>query len=65
MFESSVDKTIIESVLRIGATLELDVIAEGVETKEHFKTLEEMGCKHYQGYYFARPQQVNTLKFSK
>jgi EAL domain-containing protein (putative c-di-GMP-specific phosphodiesterase class I) len=30
-------------------------LTEGVETKEQYESLREMGCELYQGYYFAKP----------
>lgn len=42
---------IIDAVHKTGAT----VIAEGVETKEQYMTLKDMGCDMIQGYYFSKP----------
>jgi len=39
----------------------LQIIAEGVETKEQFEQLRDMGCDYFQGYYFSKPQK-NILK---
>ena len=61
MLENEIDKTIIEAVILMSKTLKLDVIAEGIETEEHFEILESIGCKHFQGYYFAKPQKVCDL----
>jgi EAL domain-containing protein (putative c-di-GMP-specific phosphodiesterase class I) len=55
ILRSSEDASIARTVVALGRTLGLDVIAEGVETVEHRRTLAEMGCTSYQGYYFARP----------
>ncbi len=61
MLNNEIDKTIIEAVILMSKTLKLDVIAEGIETEEHFKVLESIGCKQFQGYYFAKPQRVKNL----
>ncbi|UZN03627.1 putative bifunctional diguanylate cyclase/phosphodiesterase [Cellulomonas sp. S1-8] len=47
----------------LGMCVELDmlVIAEGVETPEQARLLEELGCPAAQGYWFARPQPVAEL----
>ncbi|MCK7458914.1 EAL domain-containing protein [Idiomarina aminovorans] len=41
------------------AILDLDIIAEGVETEAHLNKLQQMGCFCYQGYYFARPELIS------
>ncbi|MDJ0948051.1 MAG: EAL domain-containing protein [Alphaproteobacteria bacterium] len=43
------------SVIRLGHTLNLGVIAEGVETEEQLKCLIDFGCTEMQGYYFSKP----------
>ena len=58
-FEETKDKerakTIIESVVRLAYNLKMSVIAEGVETEENVKMLQEMGCGLVQGYYYSQP----------
>jgi EAL domain-containing protein (putative c-di-GMP-specific phosphodiesterase class I) len=39
----------------IAETLDVPMIAEGVETKEQMLALRELGCDIVQGYYFSRP----------
>ncbi len=50
----------------MGRGLRLKVLAEGVETKEQYAILREMGCELVQGYHFSRPlppeQFVTFLK---
>ena len=55
ILRSSKDASIAKTVVTLGRTLGLEVIAEGVETSEHRRTLAEMGCSNYQGFFFARP----------
>ena len=45
----------IELIIGIANYLEVPVVAEGVETKEQYLTLKELGCAYVQGYYFAKP----------
>ena len=40
----------------------MDVITEGVETEEQLRVLTEMGCNHFQGYYFCRPVPVDVFE---
>lgn len=48
-------KAIVKAVLTMAQTLGLNVIAEGIETKEQMATLRQDGCKLGQGYYFSKP----------
>jgi diguanylate cyclase (GGDEF)-like protein/PAS domain S-box-containing protein len=49
------DAAIVETVLAMGRSLKLDVVAEGVETEEQFEFLMSRQCNEMQGYYFAAP----------
>ncbi|SKB12320.1 Response regulator receiver modulated diguanylate cyclase/phosphodiesterase [Planktothrix sp. PCC 11201] len=49
------DTTLIETILLLGKSLNLEVIAEGVETQEQAKILRELGCIWAQGYLFSYP----------
>jgi len=55
MLRSNQDASIARTVVALGQTLGLDVIAEGVETGEHRRLLADIGCTSYQGDYFAKP----------
>jgi len=55
MLESAEDRSIIESISRLAEGLGLKVIAEGVETDAHFKSVRESRCHAYQGFLFSRP----------
>lgn len=57
------DYAIVLAVIAMANALSLKVLAEGVETEEHFKQLELMGCYTYQGYYFGRP--CNAMDFAQ
>lgn len=49
------DAVIVRSTIDLGRNLGLEVVAEGVETKEHWDQLIELGCDTAQGYYLSRP----------
>jgi len=44
------------TIISLGRSMNLAVIAEGVETNEQFKRLQNMGCEYFQGYLFGKPQ---------
>ena len=49
------DKAITEAIIAMGRTLNLTVVAEGVETREQESFLRELACDQIQGYYFSKP----------
>jgi PAS domain S-box-containing protein len=44
-----------ETLISLGRSMNLAVIAEGVETFEQFERLQELGCEFFQGYFFGKP----------
>ena len=50
------------TVLSLGLSLGLDVVAEGVETEEQRDFLVQNGCRFFQGYLFGQPVTVDELK---
>jgi len=56
------DRAIVDTIIGISRSLELDVIAEGVETEEQKQILEAAGCCHFQGYLFGKPMPINQLR---
>lgn len=55
-------RTLVEAAIRIGATLGLDVVAEGIEDERQRALLAEAGCEIGQGYLFARPMAPQALE---
>lgn len=55
------DALIVEAIISIGKKFNMEVIAEGVETKEQFEKLQEMGCENFQGFYFGKPSLPQKL----
>jgi diguanylate cyclase (GGDEF)-like protein/PAS domain S-box-containing protein len=55
------DRAIASTILSMGRSLRLKVLAEGVETKEQYAILRGMGCELVQGYHFSRPLPPEEL----
>jgi diguanylate cyclase (GGDEF)-like protein len=49
---------LVQTIIELGQDLELELVAEGVETAEQAKILHGLGCDIGQGYYFSRPVDV-------
>ncbi len=54
--EEAEDSAIVEAVIGMARTLDLGVIAEGVETAQQAESLRELGCPRAQGFWFGRPR---------
>ena len=59
--EDEGDRAIVEAIVRMGQTLKLQVIAEGVETREQLRFLAAIGCHQAQGYYLSRPVEADAV----
>ena len=55
------DRAIVQTIIAMGRALSLDVIAEGVETQEHWRYLNQHQCHAYQGYYFCKPVSAKEM----
>lgn len=55
-------KAFIRAILALGKSLEVPVLAEGVETEEQMAVLTEEGCNEFQGYYFGRPTTLDLIE---
>lgn len=53
--ENTTNQKIVSSVVELGRELDVEVIAEYVETEKQRDKLHEIGCNWYQGYYYSRP----------
>lgn len=57
------DRAIIKAIISLAKTLNLKVIAEGIETAEQLAILIEEGCDYGQGYFLGRP--IPNIEFEK
>ncbi len=55
------DEQLIDFTLSLASGLDMEVVAEGVETVEQFNYLKQRGCEYIQGYYFAKPMKPEQV----
>lgn len=60
--ENEEDAQIISTIIQLARAMKLDVVAEGVETREQWASLMACGCEQAQGYLFARPARPSDLE---
>ncbi len=51
-------QAICQSIIALGRGLDIQVLAEGVETADEYHWLAQHGCRHFQGYYFSHPMSA-------
>jgi len=56
------DNAIVRTIIAMAHGLNLDVIAEGVETEDQRHILMNIGCNHYQGYLFSKPVAIEEFE---
>lgn len=61
LLTDSADEAIVRTILTLGASLDIAIIAEGVETPEQRDALSRLGCCRQQGYLFGRPMPAEEL----
>jgi c-di-GMP phosphodiesterase len=52
---------LVRAIANLAQNLDIDIIAEGVETEEQAIKLQALGCRRGQGYFFARPMDSNSI----
>mgnify|MGYP002639359788 FL=1 len=61
-FDHERGRIFIETIVKMGQTLNMKVIAEGVETQEQLEYLKSIACDQYQGYLCSRPMNVKDFE---
>ncbi len=60
--QSSEDQAIVSAIIALSNSLQLKVVAEGVETEGQFKLLQANGCQYAQGYLFSTPLEAGPAQ---
>jgi len=55
------DFAIVQAIVAMAHALEIKVVAEGVETNEQVEMLRSIGCDYFQGYYFSKPVDADSI----
>lgn len=68
MLVNEKSRKLVETIINIARTMEMNVVAEGIETEEQQVVLTDLGCDYLQGFLFSRPlpaEQVPRLLLQK
>ncbi|OHC82778.1 MAG: hypothetical protein A3J99_00110 [Sideroxydans sp. RIFOXYD2_FULL_59_7] len=52
----------VQTIISLASHFKLNVIAEGVETKDQYAFLRQNGCMAYQGYLFGKPLPIEAFE---
>jgi EAL domain-containing protein (putative c-di-GMP-specific phosphodiesterase class I) len=61
MTEGDQPLQIVRTIIELARVLGMDVVAEGIETREQYRLLRQMGCRFGQGFLFARPMSAEAI----
>lgn len=62
ILEQPAQRRLLASIVDIGKAMDIEIVAEGVETMEHAAILRDLGCDILQGYAFAHPMPREALE---
>jgi EAL domain-containing protein (putative c-di-GMP-specific phosphodiesterase class I) len=61
MAEGDQPLQIVRTIIELARVMGMDVVAEGIETREQYRLLRQLGCRFGQGFLFARPLSVEAV----
>jgi diguanylate cyclase (GGDEF)-like protein/PAS domain S-box-containing protein len=64
MINNTNDAVIVQTIIAMAKSMDLEVIAEGVETQAQYDFLKVCGCRNYQGYLFGKPVPIEQFDTS-
>ena len=60
--ESESNARVVQAIIALGKALDLQIVAEGVETDQQYAKVRKLGCDLVQGYFIARPMSATQLR---
>jgi diguanylate cyclase (GGDEF)-like protein len=61
ILDSREERSMVKSIIEIGRSLNIETVAEGVETREHGEMLKFLGCNYLQGFALGRPMPASAM----
>ncbi len=61
MAEGDQPLQIVRTIIELARVLGMDVVAEGIETRDQYRLLRQMGCRYGQGFLFAKPMPAEDV----
>ena len=62
MLENARNHKIVETIITLSEQLDVEVVAEGIETQQQMTALKQLGCGYAQGYFFSKPVSVDSAE---
>ena len=62
LVDSETNKTVVQCIVGMCRSLNVECVAEGVETREQLELLKSFGCTVIQGYYYSKPVEVGEFE---
>jgi EAL domain-containing protein (putative c-di-GMP-specific phosphodiesterase class I) len=63
MAEGDQPLQIVHTIIELARVLDMDVVAEGIETRDQYRLLRQMGCRFGQGFLFAKPMPAEDVSW--
>ncbi len=60
-FDNGTAKYVMDAAMHMIQGMELQIVSEGIEKKEQYKTMEALGIDYIQGYYFSKPVEKSAF----
>lgn len=62
MDDSQPNTEIVKTIIMLGHNLNMDIVAEGIETEGNVQTLKNLNCEYGQGYFFSKPLPATAME---